>query len=55
MSYINSTLPYVVALAGCLDYPDFKFRVKTHMPLQSELLFNALFNSGCADWLDYHF
>ena len=25
------------------------------MPLHSELLFNALCDSGCADWLDYHF
>ena len=56
MSDINSTLPYVVAVAGCLDYPDFLFRVKkTQMTLHSELLFNALCDSGCADWLDYHF
>ena len=45
-----------VAVAGCLDYPNFRFRVKkTQMPLHSELLFNALCDSGCADWLDYHF
>ena len=25
------------------------------MPLHSELLFNALCDSGCPDWLDYHF
>ena len=45
-----------VAVAGCLDYPDLKFRVKKpQMPLHSELLFNALCDCGCADWLDYHF
>ena len=45
-----------VAVAGCLDYPDLKFRVKKpQMPLHSELLFNALCDSDCADWLDYHF
>ena len=40
------------AVAGCLDYPDFRFRVKkSQMPLHSELLFNALCDSGCPDWV----
>ena len=28
---------------------------KVQMSLYSELLINALCDSGCADWLDYHF